>query len=213
MSADPLYKILVVGNSYIYWLDSFVETTHPSSGFADLTVDGSQCEFSFHGVCDATVDTFLAEDMFARILAARPNIVCLFLGENDLDCQAASTPVMIALDIHRLSSRLLASGVQCVCVGQACCRHRWQTCDYAVGASLVQELNMYLKAFSGDMEGVFFWRHKRLYSSIRTVFDRDGVRFSDEGNNRFFRSVRGAIMAAVRRIQPSDESRPSSKFG
>ena len=201
MSEGPDYKILVVGNSYVYWLNAFVETTHTCSGFDDLIVDGSQCKFSFHGVRDATVDMFLTADMFAPILAARPDAICLFLGDNDLDIQTASTPVMVALDIHRLASRLLASGVKCVCVGQAVCHLQWQTCENSIMASRVRELNTYFKAFSEDMEGVFFWRHLRLYSSIHRVFRPDGVQLSDEGNYRFFRSIRGAIMAAVRRIQ------------
>ena len=202
MSEGTAYKILVVGNSYVYWLNSFVETTHAISGFDDLIINGSQCEFSFYGVRDATVDTFLAADMFAPILAARPDVVCLFLGDNDLDSQAASTPVMVALDIHRLANRLLASGIKCGCVWQAVYRLQFQTCDYSVGTSRVQELNTYLKAFSEDTEGVFFWYHKRLGNgSTRPVFRHDGVHFSVEGNYKFFRSVRGAIMVAVRRIQ------------
>ena len=205
MSAGTAYKILVVGNSYVYRLNCFVETSHPW-GFADLIVNGSQCEFSFHGVRDATVDTFLAADMCAPILAARPDAVCLFLGENDLDSQAASTPVMVALDIHRLASRLLASGVKCVCVGQVCCRQQFQTCEYSVGASRVQELNTYLRAFSEDTDGVFFWRHKSLgaCNRIHQLFGPDGVQFNNLGNYRFFRSVRGAIMTAVRRLQSLD---------
>ena len=124
---------------------------------------------------------------------------CVCLGGNDFP---ASTPVMIALDIVRLARRLLASGVQCVCIGQVCRRLRWRTVTYVVGASLVQELNYYLESFSRDTEGVFFWRHKRLWTSIRPVFRQDGVHFSDEGQYRLFRSMRRAIMASVRRIQP-----------
>ena len=47
------------------------------SGFADFVVDGCRCDVEFLGVRGATVDTFLAPDMFARILAARPD--CVFL--------------------------------------------------------------------------------------------------------------------------------------
>ena len=113
MSVDPPYKVLLVGHSYVYWLRSFVETTLPGSGFGDFVVDGSSCDVAYNGVRGATVNTFLDADMFARIIAARPHVVCLCLGGNDFP---ASTPVMIALDIFRLARKLLASGVQCVCV-------------------------------------------------------------------------------------------------
>ena len=159
MSVDPPYKVLLVGHSYVYWLRSFVETTLPGSGFADLVVDGAPCDVEYHGVRGATVNTFLDADMFARIIAARPNVVCPCLGGNDL---STATPVMISLDIIRLARRLLSSGFQCVCVGQVCRHLRWRNVIYLVGASLVQELNAYLESFSIDTEGVFFWRHKRL---------------------------------------------------
>ena len=80
----------------------------------------------------------LDADMFARIIAARPHVVCLCLGGNYL---ATATPVMVALDMIRLARRLLSSGVQCVCVGQVCHRLRWRNVTHSVGDSLVQELN------------------------------------------------------------------------
>ena len=193
MSVDPPYKVLLVGHSYVYWLRSFVETTLLGPGFADFVVDGDQCDVGYNGVRGATVNTFLDPDMFARI------IVCLCLGGNDL---STATPVMIALDIIRLARRLLSSGVQCVCVGQVCRRLRWRNVSHSVGDSLAQELNGYLESCSNDTEGVIVWRHKRLWTSIRPVFRQDGVHFSDEGNYRLFRSIRGAIMTAVRRILP-----------
>ena len=202
MSPDPPYKTLIVGHSYVHWLRVFLETPGHGSGFADLVVDGHRCDVEFLGVRGATVDTFLAPDMFARILAAHPDCVFLCLGGNSVD-RPSTSPAMVALDIIRLAKRLLESGVTCVCVGQVCRRLKWRTCNFSVGASRVQELNTYLTAFSSDTDGVFFWRHKRLWTSVHPVFRRDGIHYSDIGNYRFFRSLRGAIMAAIRRILPS----------
>ena len=106
MSVDPPYKVILVGHSYVYWHRSFVETTLPGLGFVDFVVDGAPCEVGYNGVRRATVNTFLDPDMFARIIAARPNVVCLCLGGNYL---STATPVMIALDIIRLARRLLSS--------------------------------------------------------------------------------------------------------
>ena len=86
-------------------------------------MDGCRCDVEFLGVRSTTVDTFLATDMFARILAARPDCVFLYLRGNSLDTRSTS-PVMVALDILRLARRLLESGVKCVCVGQVCRRLR-----------------------------------------------------------------------------------------
>ena len=165
-------------------------------------VDGYRCDVEFLGVRSATVDMFLAPDMFARILAARPDCVFLCLGGNSLDRRSTS-PAMVALDIIQLANRLLESGVRCVCVGQVCRRLKWHTFNFSVGASRVQELNTYLAAFSSDTDGVFFWRHKRLWTSVHPVFCRDGIHYSYVGNYRFFLSVCRAIMAAIHRILPS----------
>ena len=189
MSVYLPYKVLLVGHSYVYWFRSFGETTVPGPGFADFVVDGAPCDVGYNGARGATVNTFLDADMFARIIAARPNVVCLSLGGNDL---STVTPVMVALDIIRLARMLLSSGVQCVCVGQVCRRLPWRNVSHSVGDSLAQELNAYLESFSNDTEGVFFWRHKRLWTSIRPVFRQDGVHFSDEGNYRIFLSMLGA---------------------
>ena len=75
-SADPPYKIPIVGNSYVYWLRSFVETMPPASWFADFIVDGSRCDIAFQGDRGVTVDTFLAADMFVPITAGCPDVVC-----------------------------------------------------------------------------------------------------------------------------------------
>ena len=197
MSPDPPYKTLVVGHSYVHWLRAFVETLCHGSGFTDFVVDGYRCDVEFLGVRCATVNTFLATDMFARILPARPDCVFLCLGGNSLDRRSTS-PAMVALDIIRLANRLLESGVRCGCVGQVCRRLKWRTFNFSVGASYVQELNKYLAAFSSDTDGVFFWRHKRLWTTQCFV----AMEYIT-GNYRFFRSVRGAIMAAIRRILPS----------
>ena len=159
MSPDPPYKTLIVGHSYVHWLRAFVETPCHGLGFTDFVVDGYRCDVKFLGVRGATVDTFLAPDMFVRILAARPDCVFLCLGGNSLD-RLSTSLAMVALDIIRLAKRVLESCVRCVCVGQVCHRLKWHTFNISAGTACVQELNTYLAAFSSDTDCVFFWRRK-----------------------------------------------------
>ena len=67
MSPNPSYKAIIVGHSYVHWLRSSIETPCHGSGFDDFVVDGRRCDVEFLGVRGATVNTFLATDMFVRI--------------------------------------------------------------------------------------------------------------------------------------------------
>ena len=78
MSPDPPYKAIIVGHSYVHWLRSFIETPCHGLGFDNFVVDGRRCDVKF--LRRSMVNTFLATDMFARILAARPDFVFLCIG-------------------------------------------------------------------------------------------------------------------------------------
>ena len=114
-----------------------------------------------------------------------------------LDARSFPNPIMVAIDIQRLALRLLDAGVQRVVVCQICRRHRWRWSSFSIVAERVIQVNWYLGLFCDETEGISFWRHKRLWNSIRPVFRNDGVHLSDIGNYRFFRSVRGAIITTV----------------
>ena len=64
-----------------------------------ITVRGSPISWwmavEFLGVRGATVNTFLTTDMFARILAARPDCVFLCLGDNSLDRPKGNTTMTL----------------------------------------------------------------------------------------------------------------------
>ena len=108
--------------------------------------------------------------------------------------------VMVASDIQRLVARLVQSGVRSVAVCQVVRRLKWRKASFEVGAARAHQLNSYLKAFSEDMPFVFFWRHKRLWSSTMSIFRGDGCHFNDARKYRLFRSIRGTIMAAARAL-------------
>ena len=95
MAPDPPYKTIIVGHSYVHWLRSFVETPYHGSGFANFVVDGCRCDVKFLGVRGASVNTFLATDMLAWTLAARPDCVFLCLGGNSLDRPKGNTTMTL----------------------------------------------------------------------------------------------------------------------
>jgi len=136
----------------------------------------------------------------SRVLACRADVVILHIGGNDICARSASSPIMVAMDVLRLARRLLESGTKRVAVCQVCRRRSWRGLTHEEGTARVIEINRYLEAFCRDSDGVFFWRHKRVWNSVHDVFRADGVHFNDVGNYRFYRSLRGAMMKAVQQV-------------
>ena len=180
-------KILVLGHSYVYWVGAFVRSAGPTSAglFGDFAVAGRTCEISYEGFRGATVATLLSPSVVSRVLARRADIVVLYLSGSDICGRSASSPIMVAMDVLRLARRLLESGTKRVAVCQVCRRRNWRGLSYEEGAARVIDINRYLEAFCRDSDGVFFWRHKRVWNSVHDVFRADGVHCNDVGNYRF----------------------------
>ena len=200
MSVSPL-NILVLGDSHVFWLDSFLRSAGLTELLGELHISGRPCRVEYLGIRGATVATFLTPTLRARIDSFHSDAAVICLGGNSISGSDQSDLVMVALDIHRLVARLVQSGVRSVAVCQVCLRLKWRNdVSFDVGATRVAQLNSHLEAFSGDMPYVFFWRHKRLWSSTMPVFRGDGCHYNDAGNYRLCRSVRGAILAAARAL-------------
>ena len=199
MSAPPL-SILVLGDSHVSWLDSFIISDGLADRFGELEMEGRACHVQYLGIHGATVATFLNPNMRAKIESFHPDAAVICLGGNSIAGSGLPDLALVALDIHRLVARLVQYGVRSVAVCQVVRRLKWRNVTFEVGAARADRLNAYLKAFSEDMPFVFFWRHKRLWSSKICIFRGDGCHFNDSGNYRFFRSIRGAIMAAARAL-------------
>ena len=187
MSASQL-NILVLGDSHDFWLDSFVRSAEL---LGELEIRGRVCHVEYLGIRGATVASFLPPTMRARIVTFHPDAMVVCLGGNSISGSDQPDLLMVALDIHRLVARLVESGVRSVAVCQICRCLKWRNASFEVGAARAAQLNSYLEAFCDDMPYVFFWCHKRLWTSTRSVFRGDWCHFNDAGNYRLFRSVRG----------------------
>ena len=93
---------------------------------------------------------------------------------------------------------LLAIGAQLVGVCPLVRRRKWRNFSYDVESGRVQQINASVAEFCQQTEGLFYWRHKRIWNSTRDMFRNDGVHFSDIGNYRVFRSIRGVGQLSLR---------------
>ena len=199
-SANSHLKVLILGHSHIYWLGEHARTGNPAGQFTDFWVRDQSCKVNYLGIRGATLPSLSSPAAMTRIAKFHADVCVLHLGGNDLDAGSAPDPVLVALDIQRLAVKLLGLGVKQVAVCQVIRRRKWRNFSYEECAARVFQVNDYLEHFCNDTEGIFFWRHKRLWNSIRPVFRRDGVHFSDIGNFRLYRSIRGAVIKAVKQV-------------
>ena len=196
MSGNPALKILVLGDSHVYWLGAFGDTVGSRAGFRDFSVGVQPCAVEFLGLRGGSVTSIRSPDVMSRVAAYQPDVVILSVAGNDLDKRYAN-PEAVTASLQLLMMELLAVGVRLVAVCQLVRRRKWRNFSFAVGSARVQQINASLAEFCQRTRGVLYWRHKRIWNSTRDVFRADGVHFSDIGNYRFFRSIRGVIIKAV----------------
>ena len=149
-------------------------------------MEGRACHVEYLDIRGATVATFLNPNMRAKIESFHPDAAVICLGGNSIAGSGPPDLAMVAIDIHRLVARLVQYGVRSVAVCQVVRRLKWRNVTFEVGAARADQLNSYLKAFSEDMPFVFFWRHKRLWSSKMCIFRGDGCHF----NGTLFEALR-----------------------
>ena len=116
-------KVLVLGHSHVYWLGAFAGSVTPSGLFADFAVRGHACDVRYLGLRGATASLLRAPAVQSQIASFGADVVVLHVGGNDLDGKSASDPCVVACDLQRLASELLAMGMSRVAVCQVV---RWQ---------------------------------------------------------------------------------------
>lgn len=134
----------------------------------------------------------------ARFKRAVPSIIVLNIGGNDLD-SSASSPQLVGLRLYECAKFLVGLGVKQVAVCQIVPRSSWRYLPTLVGNDKVDSINEFLEAVCND-QSIFFWKHDRIPNSMTTIHRDDGVHFNDSGNKLLFRSVRGALLFAAKRI-------------
>ena len=169
MSVPPL-NIIVFWDSHVFWLNSFICSDSLAERYGELQIESRACHVEYLAIRGATAATFLTPTMRAQIDSFHPDAAVICLGGNSISGSGPPDLVMVAIDIPRLVARLVQSGVSSVAVCQVVRRLKWRNASFEVGAARVDQLNSHLKAFSDDMPFVFFWRHKRLWSSTMSIF-------------------------------------------
>lgn len=194
-------QVLLLGHSFMRRLYyDLIDNVLPADfGLAQCVVD---C-FGLGGyrLCkrdnDATKHAFW-QSFGDKINSLQPKIVVLQVGENDVD---SSVPALnVASAIEEVAAWLNNSvNIPLVMVCELFPREntRISPMEYEEKRKLT---NTILETMVSVHGGVRFWKHRRIFQAQTDIFASDGIHLSPFGQQRYHRSLRYAIMMAVRRV-------------
>ena len=197
-------RILILGHSFIWRLEEYMLKSfgfHHNMGFSYGTA-----EIFFRGTGGRTCDRLISDDL-PVVDELRPDIVYLEVGTNDLT-DMSLRPETIGSLIEDFVTECATLNVGITIVGQTIFRNDPQ--DEEIYPKLhpefndrVIQLNNYNKVVLDPEvhEWGMYWRHIGLWhSSLPIIKPRDGVHLTGYGNFKLFKSIRGALVHGLRRI-------------
>ena len=181
-------RVLILGNSFIRRLRDFIVKNAPDYHL-NLNLTGSVA-VQWHGVGGRTIAKVRQFDL-GEVL----RFVFLQIGTNDL-AQRGMSPLTVGSAIEDFV-RLLHDeyGVRLICVGQTLRRHLVGNFN-----NNVQLLAQYLKTVLEPLPFAIYWTHRGFWRASSSCLSYDGVHLNREGQHKFFKSIRGAVMQCLNRL-------------
>ena len=191
-------NVVVLGHSFMRRLDSFLTRQHGQH--FNLGIDYDRAFIQYVYVGGLTADRARA-DYVHYVLSLAPDVVYIELGTNDL-CHPRVGPCEVAERLRSLAMDLVHGGVHLVMVGETIPRASRAIPRVTRGFNdKVMGMNQRLRQLldPSTTDSTRFWRHRGLQQP--NVLCPDGVHLNGLGNQRLYRSVRGAILHALSRVR------------
>ena len=184
-SLDNMQHALIIG-------DSFVSRLHRRVNSSGLRL--RSWTVSLHGVSGGDVRRLCA---WVQQQVGRPyDVVIVHLGSNDL-CHSGDHNSLVQ-GLMDLASYLMDHwGVAQVVISEVFLRWRngrHMHITLQQYNSAVCRANAMLLYQCSQRDRLTLWQHRRLQN--RRLFCQDGVHFNSTGEERFFRSIRGAVLSS-----------------
>ena len=189
------HHVFVSGHSYVSRLNNYVNT-NMNGGLGDLG------DVHLVGIPGANVPRIWDNVRLNPILTYLHNyFVILQIGGNDLDAINVH-PVEQANEILNLARRLMSEKVvKTVHVCQLLYRRRAVSSRFILRAgynSLVDRVNRELEFLCQFFPKIIFWKHKKMSSNWHLMLNHDGTHLNDFGSKKYYRSIRGAVIQAIK---------------
>ena len=199
---DNTANILILGHSFVRRLQTFLTEHHDRRAAHNMNLPHEN--ISFLGIGGRTVSKILSFDL-DKIKAFQPKVIILELGTNDL-CVVGQRPESVGSDIEHLVQVLHDHcGAEFIMV---CLVIYWSAIPPHVPdfSHKVDLLNNYLKVVLEPLPYAEAWSHRGLQSPSIAVLCRDGVHLNAAGNYALYRSYRGAILFALKKLATFSEA-------
>ena len=200
-------SVLIMGHSFVVRLQQFMGIHYGPQHNMGLSCKTATVQF--HGVGGRTVKKFEDNDLIV-INKCRPDILYLELGTNDLSLPD-SDPESVGSQISSLVWKCKANGAKFVIVGQTIPREKPGNVYYAQRYPIDSEkfrydcvmMNEHL-CHALDPENIpdaMYWRHIGFWNNTAQVVRwDDGVHLTEWGNQCYYKSIRGALVHAIRKL-------------
>jgi lysophospholipase L1-like esterase len=189
-------RVLILGHSFVRRLREFITQHDPEY---DLTLGLEHITVRWHGVGGRTIAKLNAFDLTV-VEDFKPDIVFLQIGSNDLT-QRNMSHISVGSRLEEFVRQLHdEQGVKIIIVGQTIQR------AYPVSFNAkVSLLARYMKTVLEPLSYTIYWSHRGFWRPRGPFLSFDGVHLNREGQHKFYRSVRGAVLRAVRQLRDSQQ--------
>lgn len=177
------------------WLNSETERDFVPS------FDLSGCDVTITGVSGAYINFLSSINFLSLVDAFRPDVGLIHLGGNDLSRvgrHAANLAYKVQQSVEMLRDKYIVGRI---IVHNELPRTKLYEVDYN---SRLTQFNMFLSVTLADTDRACFWTMPRYPLSCPGAFLSDGVHFDHVGLVKYYRSIRGAILASVRFLYGHD---------
>jgi lysophospholipase L1-like esterase len=199
---------LIFGHSIVKQFGDRVNRVGEVRLHADLKLPET-CTVEIAGQRGLTLHRLLHENKIQKVMERLdriPNVMFLQIGDNDFRLETEAQD--LAMDMLALASLLKGRfGVEKVMFGALLPRFESETVGkWALSAQEAQQYNNWAdlvltfqeEAFE-DIPFVTAWRHNHRFDRSKQQYcRRDGVHLSSQGLHHFYKSLRGALIAAFK---------------
>ncbi|CAG2213580.1 unnamed protein product [Mytilus edulis] len=192
--------VLILGHSFIHRLSYKITNTWDRILVQNLNLREAGVRTHFLGFGGGNIDTLLKDKKGSirdECLEFPPDIVVLQIGGNDLDNKPFDMHVYVRKVVSFINILQQTYGVKKVVVCEIFGRRMLAlpTRVYHYGK---QYIDQYLYLEFKDNPTVNFWFHGSRLVAQDKLFIWDGTHLNLEGTRRFFRSLRGAVLNAMK---------------
>ena len=186
-------KVGVCGHSFVRQLANYA-LVHRSMNL-DLDPELFQVAFVARGGLKVEGLYSLTQD----IVRVSEDIIFLDIGTNDI---TNTDPIELGDRVLAFANFItVMAGVRRVVISQMYFRNASQSAYYICSDfnDRVRAYNQYMFQATKYFESIDFWGHRGVWADWPKYLV-DGVHFTQEGNRKYYNSVRGAVIAAANKL-------------